>query len=143
MVTVGLSVVAFNEFRGRDRLRAYDPSAATLLGWNQLGLLAGIIAYCVWMMTTSKIDTGSTLSAQLGSSRDSQALIGDLSGIGGAVEYAVVAFYGLVIALSVIFQGLNAWYYFSRRPHIEAYVRDTPAWVRDVQRTTARGWLNQ
>ena len=52
-LTVGIALVAFNEFRGRKRLLNFDPSGATLLGWNQLGLLAMIVAYCLWMMQAS------------------------------------------------------------------------------------------
>src|SRR5947199_7321229 len=33
-MTLGLSIVAYNEFRGRKRLLNFDPGAATLLGWN-------------------------------------------------------------------------------------------------------------
>src|SRR5215213_3722002 len=51
-LTVGLAVVAFNEFRGRKRLLNFDPSGATLLGWNQAGFLAMIVAYCLWSMFT-------------------------------------------------------------------------------------------
>src|SRR5262245_55714488 len=50
LITVGLGVVAFNEFRGRKRLLQFDPWAATLLGRNQLGLLAMIVVYCLWML---------------------------------------------------------------------------------------------
>src|SRR5262245_39628491 len=46
LVTGALSVVAFIEFHGRRRLLNFDPAAATILGWNQLGLLAMICAYC-------------------------------------------------------------------------------------------------
>ena len=49
-ITLGLSIVAYNEFRGRKRLLNFDPSAATMLGWNQLGLLAMIVVYCLWML---------------------------------------------------------------------------------------------
>jgi hypothetical protein len=44
--------------------------------------------------------------------------------------------YGTVIVLSIIFQGLTACYYFTRRKYVEAYVRETPQWVLDVQRMT-------
>ena len=48
----------------------------------------------------------------------------------------MLALYGSVIALSVIFQGGNALYYFTRRKHVEAYVAETPAWIRDLQSGT-------
>jgi hypothetical protein len=43
----------------------------------------------------------------------------------------------MVIALSAIFQGLNAVYYFTRRKHIEAYLQETPAWVQEIERMTS------
>ena len=49
----------------------------------------------------------------------------------------VVVLYGGVIALSVLFQGGNALYYFTRRRHVEDFVADTPEWVRDVLRSTS------
>ena len=51
----------------------------------------------------------------------------------------VVAVYGTVIVLSAIFQGLNAFYYFTRRKHVEAYVKITPGWALDLQRMTTVG----
>ena len=50
IVTVGLGIVAYNEFQGRKRLLRFDASAARLLGWNQVGFLTMIIVYCLWMM---------------------------------------------------------------------------------------------
>jgi hypothetical protein len=35
----------------------------------------------------------------------------------------------------VVFQGVNAIYYFTRRRHVEAYIAQTPEWIRDLQRT--------
>ena len=130
LVTVALAAVAYNEFRGRDRLLAFDPGAATLLGWNQLGLLAMITIYCGWMLYTS-LTNPNAISPELRQVMDS---VGELDEL---VRYITLVFYGLVIGLSAIFQGLNALYYFTRRKHIEAYVRETPEWVRSVQRATA------
>jgi hypothetical protein len=41
-----------------------------------------------------------------------------------------------VIALSALFQGGTAFYYFGRRRLIEEYVAETPAWARDIERET-------
>ncbi len=57
ILTVGLSIIAYNEFRGRKRLLKFDPTAATLLGWNQLGLLAMIIVYCLWSLYSNLGDS--------------------------------------------------------------------------------------
>ncbi len=37
--------------------------------------------------------------------------------------------------MSVVFQGLNAIYYFTRRKLVASYLEETPDWVVDVQRT--------
>lgn len=44
---------------------------------------------------------------------------------------------GIVILVSVLFQGLNAIYYFTRRKHVDAYVQNTPEWVLNLNRLTS------
>ncbi len=133
LVTVVLSVVAWNEFRGQNRLNKFDPSAATLLGWNQLGFLLMILLYCGWMIFTG-INDKDSFTAELNSNPELSGLLGSSDQVGSLYELLVYAVYGTVIALSVIFQGLTALYYFTRRKHIEAYVRATPEWIRNLQR---------
>jgi hypothetical protein len=135
LATVVLAVVAWNEFRGRKRLLAFDPSSATLLGWNQVGLLAAIVAYCLWMLYTSL--TGGNPLAELKASPEMGEVLGvEGRGFDALYRQIVVGFYGLVILLSVIFQGWNAIYYFTRRRHVEEYLAQTPTWVRELQRAT-------
>ena len=135
LVTVGLAGVAYNEFRGRRRLLEFDPSAAALLGWNQLGFLALIVAYCAWMLY-SGLTGENPFSAAL-------AAHPELLDAGELPEWThdlyhicLIGVYGSVIVLSVIFQGLNAFYYFTRRKHLDKYAAETPAWVRDLHRAT-------
>jgi hypothetical protein len=130
IVTVALGAITYNEFRGRDGLLKFERSAATLLGWNQVGLLAMIALYCAWMMVSSLIQP-------IEIPAEYRELLGTGDDLGGLIRYISVAFYTLVLALSAVFQGLNAFYYFSRRKYLDAYVRDTPEWVRSVQRATA------
>jgi mannose/fructose/N-acetylgalactosamine-specific phosphotransferase system component IIC len=131
-ITLGLSIVAYVEFRGRKQLLNFDPSAATMLGWNQLGLLAMIIAYCVWMLCASSSEAVDAMSSQMDSVTKQEMLnmVGDLEGL---YKTATLAMYGGVIVLSVLFQGGNAIYYFTRRRHVEDFIAETPQWVRDVQ----------
>ena len=133
LVTAGLAVVAYNEFRGRRQLLAFDPAAAKTLGWNQLGLLGLIIVYCLWSIYTGLNDAGA-LAAELQSMPDLQASLGSTDQLDSLYRLIVVGLYGTVIVLSIVFQGLNALYYFTRRRHLEAYVRETPAWVIDLER---------
>ena len=134
-ITLGLSVVAYVEFRGRKKLLNFDPSAATMLGWNQLGLLATIIVYCLWMLYSNL--NGANPLADLKSNPEIGEVLGGSGHLEDLFRQIVVAFYGLVILLSVVFQGANAWYYFTRRQYIETYLAETPAWVRELQIATA------
>ncbi len=132
LVTVVLSVVAYNEFRGRNRLNQFDPTAASLLGWNQIGFLILIVIYCIWAMFIG-INQADSALAEFSSNPEFADLLGSPDQLGGLYELLVYAVYGSVIVLSVVFQGLTAFYYFTRRKHIEAYVRTTPEWVRKLQ----------
>jgi len=136
VMTLGIAVVAFHEFRGRKRLLNFDPSAATLLGCNQLGLLGLIVAYCLWALSAN-LNGASPLATEMQANADLETALGasleDMAALGRQI---VVLFYGLVIALSVVFQGLNALYYFSRRRYIDEFVAETPEWVRELQRAT-------
>ena len=134
-LTAGLGFVAFNEFRGRKRLLNFDPRGATLLGWNQLGFLAMIVAYCAWMWYSS-INSSSTLAAEMSAYADLDAALGSSGDFEALYQQIVVAVYGGVIVLSALFQGGTALYYFSRRRHVEDFIAETPAWVRDVQSGT-------
>lgn len=133
LLTVGLAIVAYNEFRGRRRLLALDPSAATLLGWNQIGFLTLIVVYCLWMLFTGL----GSFAAELEANPEWEAALGSLDEFDVLYRWLLAGFYGLVIALSATFQGLNALYYFTRRKYLIAYLRETPAWVQDIERATS------
>lgn len=135
LVTAGLTLVTYNEFQGRKRLLRFDASSPSLLGWNQVGFLALIVVYCLWMIWTGLSSAG-PFAAELAAKPELAATLGPLDQFDDLYKILVVAIYGLGIFFSVVFQGLNALYYFSRRKHVESYVRDTPAWVLEVQRMT-------
>lgn len=135
LVTIALSAVACNEFRGRKRLLQFDPSGAGVLGWNQVSLLVLIVLYCLWMIYTGLTGTNS-LSAQLGAQPELAQALGPMD-VEQLYKQLVLLVYGTVIVLSLVFQGLNAIYYFTRRKHVEAYRRETPQWVLDVLQTTS------
>ena len=126
LVGVGLAVVARNEFVGRTRLRALDPSGLELLWRNQVGFMALIIAYCVWSMFRAV--------ALPNAVTDFMELLGE--GAGELLQSLTILAYVAVIVLTGIFQGLNAHYYFVRAARIRDYVRDTPQWVLELQRST-------
>ena len=133
VMAVGLAIVAYNEFRGRKRLLAFEPASSTFLGWNQIGFFSLIAGYCLWMIYAS---IGS-LAAELHAYPELENALGSLDGFDGLYRSFVICFYGTVILLSAVFQGLNAVYYFTRRKYVEAYLRETPAWVQEIERVTS------
>jgi hypothetical protein len=135
VLTIGIALIAFNEFRGRKRVLKFDPTGASILGWNQIIFLGLITAYSLWMLFSTLNDTGS-VSDELKGYVDLDATLGSSGGFAGLYKQIVIYFYGGVIGLSALFQGGTAFYYFSRRRAIEDFVAETPAWVRDVQRDT-------
>lgn len=136
LVTVGLSVIACNEFRGRNGLLRFDASSAALLGWNQVGFLTLIVGYCLWMLF-SGLAAPCPFAAEIRANPDLAGMVGSAAEVNQLWRFLIILIYGTVIVLSLVFQGTNALYYFTRRKHVEAYLRETPAWVIDLQRTMA------
>jgi hypothetical protein len=128
VMAAGFTVIAFIEFRGRRRLLQYHPSGATLLGWNQIGLLSLIVVYCLWQLWTG-LSGPSPLAAELEAQPELGEALGSLDEVDALYRGVIITFYGLVIALSVVVQGLNAIYYFTRRKYVDLCLRDTPQWV--------------
>jgi len=126
IVGCGMAVVAFNSYRGANRLRCYDLRAPLLLALNQMLLAAIIIGACLWQMVI--VLTGhSELTRLLGQYFDFVA--------GGSpfdLEYAVALICVLVIITSVLMQGGVALYYFTRARHVREFRRQTPQWVVDL-----------
>ncbi len=124
---VGMGLVARNEFRGRKLLRQFDPLGPRLLGRNQLGFMGLIIVYCLWSMYQIVSDP-MTATKGLEAITDS---------FGPLVTNLALAVYGTVIVLTALFQGLNARYYFVRIERVEDYLRETPGWIVEIQRSTS------
>jgi hypothetical protein len=127
LLGAGMGVVAWNEFRGRDLLRRLDAAGPELLAKNQLGFMALIILYCCWSIYWTLFGPPLNLSA----------LEMFLEGIEDLVRTLAVMVYGIVIVATIVFQGLMARYYRGRGRILEGYLRDTPDWVVDLQRSAA------
>lgn len=134
-LAAGMAVVAYGEFAGRRRLLRFEPEAATRLGWNQLALLGLIVSYSLWMTAAGLTGVG-PFSAEFAAQPELQEVLGSAEAFDKTYRLVLVGFYAIVIALSVAFQGGNAWYYFSRCRYVEAYINETPDWILDVQRLT-------
>jgi hypothetical protein len=125
---VGMAVVTWTEYRGRALLRSFDPAGPRLLGRNQLGLMGLIIVYALWSMYRTTAHPDAEL-AQM------DAILG--SGTADLVAQLTVYVYLAVIGLTGLLQGLLARYYFRRIDMVKAYLKDTPAWVVELQRAAS------
>ena len=136
LATAGLSLVAYNEFRGRRRLLQFDREAPAFLGWNQVGFLVLITSYCIWMLVVGLTSEG-PFAAEVKAKPELSVAFDSVDGFDQLYRILIAAIYGTVIVLSVVFQGLNAVYYFTRQKHVNAYVQNTPDWVLYLQRLTS------
>ena len=133
VVTAAMGIVAWNEFRGRRRVRAFDLRGPRLLGWNQLGLMAVMIGYAAWRIY-STTTSPPTYAEEMERDPQLRKMLGSFSDLQRMVTLAV---YGGIAVGTVIFQGLTSAYYFTRGRHVRAYLRETPEWVVQLQRRMA------
>ncbi len=133
LLGIGLSVIAYIELRGAKRLRRFDIGAPRQLGLNQIALGVLLFGYGLWGI----------LEALFGPSPYEQYLAG-----GGAMAETIapidhlnraigVLVYALVILCGLFAPAGAAAYYFSRRRHVVAYLKNTPQWVIDTLRLAA------
>ena len=133
VMAAGLGLAAFNEFKGRRLFRGFDRRAPQLLGWNQVCLMALVIGYCTWMIADAYFRPN-PYADEIARAPMLAEMLGPMSELQWQLTLAI---YGAVIVGAIVFQGLNAVYYFTRAKHLRAYLDETPDWVVDVQRRTA------
>jgi len=126
IIAAALAIIGYLEYSGAVKMRRGEPSAASHLGWNQVIFISLIVLYCVSRMLQAS--SGEYLTP------DVRSQLSQVPGMAASIEslvpLAVYSFYGLIILLSVTFQGSLAWYYFTRRRHLEQLRHSTPAWIR-------------
>jgi hypothetical protein len=133
LIGVALAAVAYNEFAGAKMLRRLDTRGPRRLAFGQLGLCGVLITYALWSIYS--FQTGpSPYEAALAAGGQATAIVGSIEQFEHAVTYAV---YGGLIVGSILFQGGTAWYYFSRKKYIQAYVTETPSWIIELERAGA------
>lgn len=133
MMCVGLSAVAFHEFKGRRMLRELIPAAPRLLGINQLAFATLLIVYSIWniyLALTQPSPYAEVIATQ-------PEITGTLGSIDELYKFGSLAVYGCLLVLAIIFQGGMAVYYFTRSQHLRTYLDQTPGWILELQRKTA------
>ena len=126
---LALGIVARNEFHGRRLLMAFDPVGPRLLVRNQVSLIVLVLAYCGLSVYQSLVHPDPMMST-----------LTDALGEGGEdlVQQITLSVYGSVATATLIVQGLNARYYATAAARLDAYLRDTPAWIVDLEREDDR-----
>jgi len=132
VVGLALGGVAVIELRGAARLRRFDLRAPLHLTFNQIGLGVLVLLYCGWGIYRG-ITAPSMYEAHMGMTGMSETL-GSIDRLHRVVTVGVYVCVGMIGCLSC---GLTSVYYFTRRPHIAKYLRDTPAWLIETLRTAA------
>jgi len=133
LISAVLGALAVNEFRGRAMIRRFDLGGPAVLGWNQVALMAVIIAYCAWMLARGLLGPNE-FDEQMRGYPELESVLGN---VGNLYRTITLLVYGLVIVGTIVFQGINAWYYFGCAKHLRAYLEQTPPWVVQLQRATA------
>jgi len=134
LIAAAICAIGVMEYLGCRKMRRADPSAARHLGINQMAFLGVIILYCLAQVFTFSPEKAKAAAispevrAQLYVLPDTQQAID--SQIERWAPVLTYGFYSLVIVLSVCCQGGLAWYYFSRRRHVETFNQNTPQWIR-------------
>ncbi len=133
LLGIGLSAIAYIELRGAKRLRRFDLGAPRQLGLNQIVLGVLLFAYGAWGLLHALFGPSPYEQYLAGGGQMAEAIapIDRLSRAIGVLVYALVILCGLFAPAGA------AVYYFSRRRHLVAYLKDTPQWVIDTLRLAA------
>jgi len=130
VLCLGLAVIAWREFKGRRLLKSLDRAGPRILGFNQVSLACLIAAYCLFNIILLLTRPG-PYAAAMAAQPDIAQSLGPIENL---YKTCSLAIYGAAIVLSLLFQGGTAWYYFSRRKHLEAYLAETPEWILTMEK---------
>lgn len=128
-----LAGLAYNEFRGRRQLKQLDPLGPKTLGTNQLLCCAAIALYCGWQIFNTLTGPGTYDQAM----QENPEIAPMLEPMQELMYTATLGAYAIIFILGIATQGATAWYYFTRKKHLHAYIEQTPQWVIDLERTQA------
>jgi len=140
VVTVCLTFAAYNEHRGRDLLRDFEPKGGLLLLYNQLGFLLLVFLYCFWRiadchnrpMPFGEYTQYQPIISHLLSEEGVSESEWDLDGLKDLYKIYVTLFYAGIAVLSTFIQGLCAWIYYRRYRLLKLFLQRTPNWVIDA-----------
>lgn len=119
LISAALAIVTVVEFRGRRRLLQFDPAACAMLGWNQFAFMSVIVAYCGWRLW--EVYRQPELPIEYPGpfvSRADWDLVVELLG-----PILMITYIAIIVA-TILAQGGNAIYYFTRRRYVLAHLSE-------------------
>jgi hypothetical protein len=131
LLSLGMIAVAVVELRGAAALKRLRSAAARMLGFNQLALASMLICYALWRLY-AETSGPSPYAAYTKSDPELAQMLGPIESLTRTIALYL---YGAMIAVALFAQGGLAAYYFTRRQHIDAYLRQTPEWILAMQRS--------
>lgn len=127
---VGMCVLSHFEFKGARDIRRLDINAPKRLARNQMILCAALLIYSVVSLWTA-LSGPSEIDKALGNDQALKQMVGSVTEVERSIT---IGLYTLVGVAAILGCGGAALYYNSRRKHIEAYVRETPPWITQLER---------
>lgn len=130
-LAMGLAMAAVGviEIRGSQDLKRLLPRAPRRLALNQIGLGLLLVIYG-GVNCWRSLHQAHPLASLVGGDPE---LTGMLSEYEGLARNLSVLVYAGVIGLGIVGPGLMAWYYHSRGPILQRYLRQTPQWLLELQ----------
>ena len=123
----GLGLAGYFELSGARELRRLNPRAPARLAKNQLLLGAIIASYAGYQIVTSLLGRGPLAS-------DDPQVAQILGSFDSLARTLSASFYGAVAVIGLSVCGFTAYYYASRRKHLDRFIQSAPAWIIDLRR---------
>lgn len=132
IAAAALGACAVIEFRGGSMLRKLRHQGLDWLFWNQVVVAALVLLYVGWNIHATA--SGNSPLTEMLASADPQsaAIVGPIDRLARSISMTV---YSTVGVIGVVYQACAAGYYASRRKYLTEYLRCTPTWVHELQRS--------
>lgn len=132
LLALGVSLVAvgYHELALRRRLMELTRSAPISLAVNQVILCVVIVAYALWMLLAA-VGTGPrpvAAAPELTSLLETE-FGGSMPSLPELERTLSIAVYATLIIGTVLFQGMAAAYYRTRKRHLARFLSETPGWI--------------
>jgi hypothetical protein len=130
-VALALCLTGFFELKFSERLGRLDPDSPRLLAINQLALALSLVIYGCWQLLVLHFHPFS-----LAKMDPAVAGIGDTSDLDnlGDMIFSLV-YYGLIV-VALLWEGPTAYYFYTRRKPLHAYLAEVPEWARGLAQQT-------